>query len=443
MEELLSKIENETATIGVIGLGYVGLPLSLLFAEKFSVFGVDINPEKIRALQEGISYVENTKSETLKKYLNVSFFPKNDFGELERCDFIIICVPTPLNEKGEPDLTFIKKACLEISKRLRKGQFIILESTTYPGTTEEVVFPVICKAGLKLDVDLGIAFSPERINPGTEQHVLRNTPKVVGGLTPKCTDIASKLYGKVINAKIVKVRNARTAEATKMLENIYRNVNIALVNELALIFEKMDINIWEVIDAASSKPFAFDPHYPGPGVGGHCIPLDPIYMSYKAKKFGFIPRFIELSREINEYMKIHTVNKVQEGLSQGEINISDSRIAVLGLAYKGNIGDTRESPSKEIIEELINLGAAVKVYDPFAKSINTFYGEIFSEKNIEDCLKNADCAIFVTDHILFKNVEIEKIRNLLKFPFIVDCRNIFPNKLDGLLYIGIGKGKTG
>lgn len=309
---------------------------------------------------------------------------------------------------------------ITIGMFLRKGQFVILESTTYPGTTEEVVIPLLEQNGLTAGIDFGVAYSPERVDPGNKTYTVENTPKVVGGINELCTQIVSELYKSVINADIVKVKDCKTAEATKIFENIFRNVNIALVNEMALICEKMDIDVWEMIDAAATKPFGFMPFYPGPGVGGHCIPLDPWYMSYKAKQLGIIPRFIETSGEINDFMKIHAVNLVEEGLSLIGKKISNSKIAVLGLAYKKDIDDTRESPAKKIIEEIVNRGGEVRVYDPYVSHISTNYGKFVSEKSVEESYKSVDCVLIITNHIQFKNINLDD----LKGKVVVDCKNV-------------------
>jgi len=439
MKELLAKIENGNAKIGFIGLGYTGLPLALIFAKKFYVVGYDVNEKLINALINGVSHIKDVKNKDLMKYLNRTFFPTNNHEELKKCDFLIICVPTPLTREKEPDLSYIKSACEMITKVLRKGRFIILESTTYPGTTEEIVVPMLERSGLKAGIDFCVAYSPERINPGSG-HKVENIPKIVAGINQECTDIAAKLYECVIGAGIVKVKDCKTAEATKIFENIFRNVNIALVNEFALICERMGINVWSMIEAASTKPFGFMPFYPGPGVGGHCIPLDPYYMSYKAKKFGFIPRFIELSGELNDFMRIHAVNLAEYGLSRVGLRVRESTIAIIGLAYKKDIDDVRESPANKIIEEIAKNGGDVKVYDPYVKFIETDCGRYSSEKSIEDVLNGADCAIFVTDHALIKNNNLNEMVKYMRHSIIVDCRNIFEDtKTDDFIYFGIGK----
>lgn len=437
MEELARKIENYTACVGIIGLGYVGLPLAIAFSKKFHTVGYDIYLKCIEDLLNGKSHILDVLDSTLQIYLGKSFFPTKNPEDLKKCDFLIICVPTPLSEQKEPDLSYIKNSCKTISTILKKGQFVILESTTYPGTTEEIVLPILESSGLKVIDDFGLAYSPERIDPGNKYFNVESTPKIVGGINEEATEIAALLYGSVIS-NIVRVKDAKTAEAVKIVENIFRNVNIALVNELALIFEKMGIDTWEVIDAASSKPYGFMPFYPGPGIGGHCIPLDPYYMSYRAKKFGFIPRFIETSGEINSFMGVHAVNLIEKGLAKVNKRIYGSKVAVLGLAYKKNIDDTRESPSIKIIEELVNLGAHVKVYDPFASSIKTKPKKFYSEAKIEDALKDSDCAIFVTDHDSFRDLDINEVCKLMKYPICIDCKNLF-QKVDNLIYYGIGK----
>lgn len=437
LRELISLIENRTAKIGVIGLGYVGLPLAIAFSAQFDVIGYDINSTFVSQLISGKSYIKDVSDEDVKLRLNNSFFPTNSSEELTKCNFIIICVPTPLANENEPDLSYIKSSCNTISRILRKGQFVILESTTYPGTTEEVVLPILEKSGLKAADDFGLAYSPERIDPGNKKYNVVNTPKVVGGINKECTDISSMLYGCIVS-KVVNVHDAKTAEAVKIVENIFRNVNIALVNELSLIFELMGIDTWEVIDAASTKPYGFMPFYPGPGIGGHCIPLDPFYMSYKAKKYGFIPRFIETSGEINNYMKIHAVNLVERGLKRVGKGLYGSTIALMGLAYKKNIDDTRESPAIKIIEELENLGGIIRVYDPYVKQIQTKAGKYFSESKIEDALMGADCVMFVVDHDQFKELRADSFVKLMASPVVIDCKNVFTN-LGSVEYMGIGK----
>ena len=440
MKHLITKIENNTAKIGIIGMGYVGLPLAMLFARKFHVIGYDTNVNTIKSLCNGVSHIQDVKDLVLNKHLNTEFYPTDDYTKIKNCDFIVICVPTPLNEYKEPDLGYVKSATETVAKILKRGHFVIMESTTYPGTTEEIVKPILESGGLDAGVDFGIAYSPERVDPGSNYDLMDIT-KIVGGINDACTDITARLYETVIDAGVVKVRNCKTAEAAKIFENIFRDVNIALVNEFAVICERMGINVWDVIDAAATKPFGFMPFYPGPGVGGHCIPLDPYYFSYAAKKIGMIPRFIEMSGEINEFMKMHTVNLIESALKKVNKKIPGAIITVVGLSYKKDINDVRESPSKKIIEEISDRGGYVKVYDPYVNSINTCYGTYTSEKSIEDALHNVDCVVFVTDHTVFKTIDLDEITSLMKFPIIIDCRNIFDvtNQKSKNIYYGIGK----
>lgn len=437
MLTLLSKIADRSAKICIIGQGYVGLPLAMAFAKEFIVFGYDVSTEIIERLQKGISHIQDVSGEELARYLGKTYYPTSDPEDLHKCDIFIICVPTPLSEDKIPDLSYIKSACTIIKTVLHSGQFVILESTTFPGTTEEVVVPILEETGLKAGIDFGVAYSPERVDPGNKNFPINKVPTVVGGINPECTEIADALYGSVMD-QVVPVRDACTAEAVKMVENIFRNVNIALVNEMALIFERMGIDAWEVIDAAATKPYGFMPFYPGPGIGGHCIPLDPYYMSYRAKKYGFIPRFIETSGEINEFMKMHTVNLAERGLRQVGKRLYGAKVAVMGLAYKKNINDPRESPAIKIIEELVNLGADVRVYDPYIPAIQTKVGVFTSVESIEEALRGAECVIFLVDHDVFREISVETVKALMASPVVVDGKNLFSDE-DGIVYLGIGK----
>lgn len=438
MQNLLSNITDQSAKIGIIGQGYVGLPLAMAFAKKFTVFGFDVCSGTVGNLKGGKSHIQDIPDEHLSMYLGKTYFPTSDPEDLRRCDFLIICVPTPLSEDRIPDLGYIKSACTTIKAVLHAGQFVILESTTYPGTTDEVVIPILEETRLKAGQDFGVAYSPERVDPGNKNFPIDKVPTVVGGINPECTEVAAALYGSVVE-KVVPVRDARTAESVKMVENIFRNVNIALVNELSLIFERMGIDTWEVIDAAATKPYGFMPFYPGPGIGGHCIPLDPYYMSYRAKKYGFIPRFIETSGEINEFMKMHVINLAEKGLKQVGKKIYGAKVVVMGLAYKKNINDPRESPSIKIIEELVNLGAEVRVYDPFVPLIRTKAGVFASVGSVEEALSGAECAIFLVDHDVFRGISVETVKGLMASPVVVDGKNLFCEG-EGIVYLGIGKG---
>lgn len=439
MQNLLIKIADSSAKIGIIGQGYVGLPLAMVFSRKFVVFGYDISSVIIEGLKAGKSHVQDVPDTQLSQYLGQTYFPTTNPEVLHQCDFLIICVPTPLSEDKKPDLSCIKDTCLILKTFLHRGQFVILESTTFPGTTDEVVVTILEETGLVAGRDFGVAYSPERVDPGNRQYPIESVPTVVGGINSECTKVGTALYESVMD-RVVPVRDARTAEAVKMIENIFRNVNIALVNEMALIFERMGIDTWEVIEAAATKPYGFMPFYPGPGVGGHCIPLDPYYMSYRAKKYGFIPRFIETAGEINEFMKMHTVNLVEKGLKHVGKRVYGANVAVMGLAYKKNIRDSRESPAIKVVEELVNLGAIVRVYDPFVRTLVTKVGVYNSVASIEEALSGVDCAIFLVDHDVFRGLELEYIVRFMSNPVLIDCKNLFQRR-DEIIYLGIGKGE--
>jgi len=438
-EVIIQKILNKQLIIGIVGQGYVGLPLAMVFSRNVNVVGFDVNVNTIRHLNEGKSHILDISDEVLRKSISEKRYgASSDPISLMKCDVIIICVPTPLGKEKIPDLSYIRSAGEIIAKILKKGQYVVLESTTYPGTTEEVLIPILeSGSGLKAGSDFYVAFSPERIDPGNKQFTVDQIPKVVGGMTPEVTDVICRVYSLAI-PNVVPVSNTQTAEAVKMLENIYRHVNIALINELACIFEKMDVNTWEVVSAAATKPYGFMPFYPGPGVGGHCIPLDPYYLSYRAKQFGSTSRFIEIAGDINDDMKIHTINLAVKGLHHVGKKIYHAKVALIGLSYKKDIDDVRESPAHGVIEELINLGAVVQVYDPFIQSIQTDVGNFISSATLAGALQNADCAIFLVDHSQFKEIDIVIESNVMATPIIVDTRNIFEKK-PGIIYVGLGK----
>lgn len=424
--------------ICVVGLGYVGLPLSVIFAKAHDVYGFDIRKEKISMLEKGHSYVEDVSDEQLAAVLNKTFTPCSDPSCIGESDFIIICVPTPLDEKKCPDLQFVKAACDIIKDHLKRGHVVILESTTYPGTTEEVVIPILEKSGLKAGEDFGVGYSPERIDPGNVQYTLENTPKVVGALTEQDLDEIVTLYSSVIET-VIPVKDIKTAEATKILENVFRAVNIALINEITLIFEPMGINVWEAIKAASSKrPTTFMPHYPGIGVGGHCIPVDPYYLAWKAKKVGHLARLIELSGEINNYMPMHTLYMILNSLKEKR-RIEGAKVAVFGVAYKKDVSDVRESPAVTLIELLKDYGINVGYHDPHVEKIETKYG-ILKGLSMEDAVCDADCVVFTVDHSAFKTVDLDRVRSLMRTPIVVDGKNVF-DTAEGFFYHGIGKGR--
>ena len=357
---LTEKIKNRSACIGVIGLGYVGLPLVIRFCEEsFRVIGFDIDPVKVQKLNRGESYIKHIPPERLKEIINKKAFEaSSDYRRLKEVDCIIICVPTPLKKNKDPDLSYVKITSDEIARHLRKGHLVSLESTTYPGTTREILLPGFEAKGLKAGKDFFLVFSPEREDPGNPKYNTRNIPKVVGGITPQCTEAGRTLYEQIID-RVITVQSTEVAEFTKLLENIFRGVNIALVNELKMLADRMGIDIWEVIEASSTKPFGFMPFYPGPGLGGHCIPIDPFYLSWKAKEYDFTTRFIELAGQINTGMPDYVVARIIDGLNTNGKCLKTSKILVLGVAYKKDTDDIRESPAVEIISMLKDKGAKV------------------------------------------------------------------------------------
>jgi len=428
-EELLSKIENRTARVGLIGLGYVGLPLVLLFSEqRFRVTGFDIDAKKVKVLGEGGSYIYRIPANDVQQARQRGFEATIDYSMISEMDAIIICVPTPLDEHMEPDMSYIVSTVESIAPYLRPQQLVVLESTTYPGTTEEVMVPILERknplglkaerAGQESENTFFVAFSPEREDPGNETVARCDIPKVVGGLSPTATQLASALYNSIFN-RVVPVSNPAVAEMTKLLENIYRCVNIALVNELKLLCLRMNLNIWEVIDAASTKPFGFHPFYPGPGLGGHCIPIDPFYLSWKAKEWDFQTRFIELAGEINSSMPYHVVTSVSTALNQKKKALNGSRVLVLGAAYKKDIDDVRESPALTIIELLQQAGAEVSYNDPYIPFIGKGRKYDLQMKSVAiDEVGDYDCVLILTNHSCY---DYSKIVNQAQL--VVDTRN--------------------
>jgi len=408
----------------VIGLGYVGLPLIREFMEKkLEVIGFDIDLSKIEKLNRGESYLHNFPSSVTKTWAESGrFHATDDFSQLENVEFILICVPTPLNEYKEPDLSYVAKTTEVIAKYLKKGQLVILESTTYPGTSEEVMLPVLEANGLKAGVDFFLAYSPEREDPGNKDFSTAKIPKVVGGYTPKCLEKAISLYQEIV--EVVPVSSIKVAEAAKIVENTYRAINIALVNELKMLFDRMDIDIWEVIDAAKTKPFGFQAFYPGPGLGGHCIPIDPFYLTWKAKEFEFNTRFIELAGEINTYQPYYVVQKVSDALNHHKKSVKGSKILILGVAYKKDVDDMRESPALKIYELLREKGAIVAYYDPYVPETGPHrhypHVNIKSITYAADKIADFDLVLLLTDH---SNLPYEEI--LEKAQLIVDTRNGF------------------
>ena len=427
-DSLTTKLENRTAQIGVIGLGYVGLPLVLLFSEQdFSITGFDIDAKKIDVIDRGGSYIVRIPETEIRAAKDKGFTATSDYSKIANMDAIIICVPTPLNDHHEPDLSFIAATAEAIAPHLRPGQLVVLESTTYPGTTEELLIPILEKNPLGLKAARGdedpkqsfyVAFSPEREDPGNDTVARCDIPKVVGGLNPQATELGRQMYGTIFH-RTVPVSTPAAAEMTKLLENIYRCVNIALVNELKLLCLRMGIDIWEVIGAASTKPFGFQPFYPGPGLGGHCIPIDPFYLSWKAKEYDFHTRFIELAGEINLNMPYHVVASTATALNRERKSLNGANVLILGVAYKRDIDDLRESPSLTIIELLQKEGAKVSYNDPFFEYVGRGRKYNLEMKNTPlDNLQQYDAVIIVTDHSSYDYAGIVKEAKL-----VVDTRN--------------------
>jgi len=425
-EELTRLITEKGATVGVIGLGYVGLPLLVEFARNgFAAVGFEVDQSKADRINAGESYIGDIDSGTVKDLVgDKRLRATTDFTDLGACDTIIICVPTPLRKTKEPDISYIMAAAEQIKQRLRRGQLIILESTTYPGTTDEVLLPMFAETGLKLDEDFLLAFSPERVDPGNPQFQTHNIPKVVGGVTDDSTAVAAHLYSRIVK-DVFAVSSARVAEAAKLLENTFRAVNIGMANEMARLCYALNIDTWEVIRAAATKPFGFMPFYPGPGIGGHCIPLDPHYLLWKARQHGFDSRFIGLAEEVNSRMPDHVVQLISDGLNNERKAMNGSRVLLLGVAYKKDIDDVRESPALSIIDRLRAKGADVRYHDPFVKEVGfddahtEGGGEPLQSVPLTDSeLQESDCVVIVTDH---SETDYQRVCQLA--PLIVDTRN--------------------
>ena len=419
MESVLHKIANRTAHVAVIGLGYVGLPLAVEFAKAgFRVMGIDVDVSRVQRLKRGESYVKDVPSADLKTLIETGrLSAMTEFHYLAEADACCICVPTPLNKTKDPDVSFIVEAARAVKADLRQGQLIVLESTTYPGTTRELVLPMLQESGLTVGEDFHLAFSPERIDPGNPQYQLKNTPRVVGGITPACRDAAVALYSTIVE-RVVTVSSAEAAEMTKLLENTFRIVNIGLVNEIALMCDRLGINVWEVVEAASSKPYGYIPFYPGPGLGGHCIPVDPHYLSWKLRALNYRARFIDLASEINAGMPRYIVQKVTDGLNWAQKSVNGSRVLVLGVAYKRDIDDVRESPALDIMKLLLDKGAHVSWHDPHVKELKSLDGVTREPALDPDTLAKADCVVIATDHSFYDWTRIVKESRL-----IVDSRN--------------------
>jgi len=427
--ELLQKIESKKAIIGIVGLGYVGLPLMMEFVEQgFTTIGFDVDDTKVDSLNNGKSYIKHISDERVATVVDSKLFSASaDFARIKEVDCILICVPTPLTRYREPDLSFIENTSETLAAHLRKGQLVVLESSTFPGTTEEVMKPILEKSGLKGDVDFWVAFSPEREDPNNPKFNTRTIPKVVGANTEKARKLVSTLYDQVI-VKTVPVSSSQAAEATKLLENIFRSVNIALVNEMKIILDKMGIDVWEVIEAAKTKPFGFMPFYPGPGLGGHCIPIDPFYLTWKAREYEMNTRFIELAGEINTSMPFWVVRKVMDALNEKGKSLKGSKILILGMAYKKDIDDPRESPSFKLMEILMDGGAEVNYNDPFIPELPSMRMYSVTGKSVDltkENLAKYDCVLVSTDHSVYDFDFIVEHAQL-----VVDTRNSTVNVKD-------------
>ena len=426
-KELLDRIGNRKAVVGVIGLGYVGLPLALRYVETgFRVLGFDVDSDKVRQLREGQSYIEHIGAERVAAGVRNGLAVTDDFCRAGEPDALIICVPTPLNEHREPDLSFVIGTVESIVSHLRRGQVLSLESTTYPGTTDEEIVPRVEAQGLKVGRDAFVVFSPEREDPGNDKFGTHNIPKVVGGYTKECLEVGEALYGSAVD-RVVPVSSTRAAEMTKLLENIHRAVNIGLVNEMKIVADRMGIDIHEVIRAAATKPFGFVPYYPGPGLGGHCIPIDPFYLTWKAREFGIHTRFIELAGEINSSMPAWVVGKCADALNDRGLALKGSRILMLGIAYKKNVDDMRESPSAELMELLTAKGALVEYSDPHVpvfKKMRRYSFELTSVRLTAESLAEYDLVLLATDHDRFDYDLIQANAKL-----IVDTRGRYSQAL--------------
>ena len=422
---LLEKIRGKTAVIGIIGLGYVGLPLVVNFLKAgFRVIGFDSDASKVEALNRGQSYIKHIPASLLAPYSS-RFSATSDVSRLKEPDVIVICVPTPLTENREPNMRYVEKAARDISQNFGGQKLISLESTTYPGTTEELVLPVMQESGRILGKDFYLVFSPEREDPGNSVFSVRNIPKVVGGVTPACLKHGIALYEQIVE-RVVPVSSTRAAESTKLLENIYRSVNIALVNEMKMLFDRMGINIWEVIEASKTKPFGFQAFYPGPGLGGHCIPVDPFYLTWKARQYDFATRFIELAGEINTSMPYYVISKTMEALNEKNEGLHGAKVLVLGVAYKKNIDDLRESPALKIIRLLQEKGADVKYNDPYIPRIGKlrhYNFSLVSQKLTAKLLQSVDAVLILTNHTVYDYAFIVKNARL-----VIDTRNAVPKK---------------
>nr|AIF05100.1 nucleotide-sugar dehydrogenase (wbpA) [uncultured marine thaumarchaeote KM3_17_C07] len=433
---LKNKIENRDAQIGVIGLGYVGLPLVMEFVRAgFQVTGIDIDQEKVKKLNRGENYIQDIKDESVKNAVEMNqLSATSDFSIIQNLDAISICVPTPLNKQKNPDISFINQVMINMKDFIHHDMIIVLESTTYPGTTKELILPEMESKGLKVGHDFYLCFSPERIDPGNKKYKTANTPKILGGVTPKCGEIGEFLYETIVE-QVVRVSTPETAEMVKLLENTFRAINIGLANEVAIMCEKLGINVWEVIDAAATKPFGFMKFTPGPGLGGHCIPIDPHYLSWKLKMLDYNARFIELAGEINTSMPFHMVDLVREGLNQKRKAISGSQILIIGVAYKKNVNDVRESPALDVMKLLENDGAELSFYDPYVSFVRLNGDRMMGMETLsKETLNNSDAIVIMTDHDQIDFQFLVENSNL-----IIDSRNVIKKDYSNVIKLGVGK----
>ena len=436
--DLQSKIEDKTAIIGIIGLGYVGLPLAVEFANSnFSVIGVDINQDRVNQLSKGENYIGDVSDDNLKQLISSKqISATTDFSVLSKIDAVIICVPTPLNKLKDPDVSYILSVLDQLTKYVHPDMLISLESTTYPGTTRELILPALEKTSLVAGKDFYLCFSPERVDPGNENYQIKNTPKVLGGITEKCTEIGKQLYESIIDT-VVPVSSPEAAETVKLLENTFRSINIGLANEVAIMCEKLGVDVWEVIDAAATKPFGFMKFTPGPGLGGHCIPIDPHYLSWKMKTLNYRARFIELAGEINTGMPLHVLDLISRGLNRFQQSINGSKILVLGIAYKKDIDDIRESPALDVMTLLEQGGSEVDFYDSFVPKIKWNDEDKYSQQKLSsETLHKYDAVVILTDH---SNIDYDLVKS--ESILIVDTRNVFSGVKDSKI-IRLGNSQT-
>ncbi len=426
-KSLERKIKNRTAVVGVIGMGYVGLPLAVeLGKERFKIVGIEISAKKVELVNSGISDIDDVGDADLKPLVKKGKIKATtDFSELQRADIVTICVPTPLSKTKDPDVSYILAAVGEVQKYLHPGQLVILESTTYPGTTEELILPMLQETGLVAGKDFFLAFSPERVDPGNKKYGTKNTPRVVGGITPKCTKIAQLFYEQTIT-QAVPVSSTKSAEMVKLLENTFRSVNIGLVNEVAVMCDRLKIDVWEIIDAANTKPFGFMPFYPGPGLGGHCIPIDPHYLSWKLKSLNYYARFIELAGDINSRMPEYVVERISRALNEKKKSLKGAKVLILGVSYKRDIKDLRESPALDVIRLLQSAGAKVEYNDPFVPCIHMDGWDWKPVKLTKRLLESSDCVVILADHSVYNYGFI--VRNA---KLIMDTRNATKNVKSG------------